>query len=138
MAGVPNPVMEIVEHILHHLTDVGLHYTFIQDWGLTNSSRLYTVTQEAINLDYYDVEQYNDIDEIGIRNQVIAYLIIYMAWSLKDAYGPQESVWFIMNNIQLQVKLSESYRLFKETIPKVISCPDQEILNDFLERITRV
>ena len=33
MAGVPNPVMEIVEHILHHLTDVGLHYTFIQDWA---------------------------------------------------------------------------------------------------------
>ena len=37
MEGVPDPVMEVVEHILHHLTDIGLHYTYPADWGLTNS-----------------------------------------------------------------------------------------------------
>ena len=26
--------MEVVEHILHHVTDVGLHYTFPEQWGL--------------------------------------------------------------------------------------------------------
>lgn len=137
MAGVPDPVMEVMEHILHHVTDVGLHYTFPQDWGLSNSSRLYTVTQEAIDMDYYAIEQYSDIDEPGVRNRVIlqeyAYWIIYTAWDLREAYGPQESEWSIMNSNQLQDKLSGSYGLFEETIPQVLTCPGPEILNAFLD-----
>ena len=29
--NVPNPVMEVVEHILHHITDIGLHFTDIDN-----------------------------------------------------------------------------------------------------------
>ena len=36
MEDVPNPVMEVLEHILHHITDIGLHYTFPIKWGLSN------------------------------------------------------------------------------------------------------
>ena len=135
MEGVPDPVMEVVEHILHHLTDIGLHYTYPADWGLTSSSRLYNVTQEAISLGYYDVAQYSDIPEIGIRNRVIlqeyAYWIIYTAWDLRENYGPAQSEWSIVTSNELQSKLPESYALFQETISSVMTCPSHETLNIF-------
>ena len=137
MEGVPDPVMEVVEHILHHLTDIGLHYTYPADWGLTSSSRLYNVTQEAISLGYYDVAQYSDIPEIGVRNRVIlqeyAYWIIYTAWDLRENYGPAQSEWSIVTGNELLSKLPESYALFQETIPSVMTCPSQETLNLFQE-----
>ena len=135
MEGVPDPVMEVVEHILHHLTDIGLHYTYPADWGLTSSSRLYNVTQKAISLGYYDVAQYSDIPEIGIRNRVIlqeyAYWIIYTAWDLRENYGPAQSEWSIITGDELLSKLPESYALFQETIPSVMTCPSHETLNLF-------
>ena len=135
MEGVPNPVMEVVEHILHHLTDIGLHYTYPADWGLTNSSRLYTITQEAISLGYYDIAQYSDIPETDVRNRVIlqeyAYWVIYTAWDLRDDYGPAQSEWSIATGSELLSKLPESYALFQETIPTVMTCPSQETLDLF-------
>ena len=135
MEGVPDPVMEVVEHILHHLTDIGLHYTYPADWGLTSSSRLYNVTQEAISLGYYDVAQYSDIPETGVRNRVIlqeyAYWIIYTAWDLRENYGPAQSEWSIITSNELQSKLPESYALFQETIPSVMTRPSHETLNLF-------
>ncbi len=138
MEGVPYPVMEVIEHILHHLTDIGLHYTFPNDWGLKNTSRLYNVTKEAISLGYYHVTQYSDILDAGIRNRVIlqeyAYWIIYTAWNLRETYGPQQSEWSIHTRDQLLSKLPSSYMLFQETLPSVISCPSDETLNLFLEQ----
>ena len=135
MEGVPDPVMEVVEHILHHLTDIGLHYTYPADWGLTSSSRLYNETQEAVSLGYYDIAQYSDIVETGVRNRVIlqeyAYWIIYTAWDLRENYGPDQSEWSIVTGSELQSKLPESYALFQETIPSVMTCPSQETLNLF-------
>ena len=135
MEGVPDPVMEVVEHILHHLTDIGLHYTYPVDWGLTSTSRLYTVAQEAISLGYYDVAQYSDIQETGVNNRVIlqeyAYWIIYTAWDLRENYGPAQSEWSIVSGNELLSKLPESYALFQETIPSVMTCPSDETLNLF-------
>ena len=71
MENIPNQVMEVVEHILHHVTDIGLHYTFPGEWGLYSSSTLYSVTEEAIDHDYYDIQQYSDIDDVGVRMRVI-------------------------------------------------------------------
>ena len=137
MEDVPNPVMEVLEHILHHITDIGLHYTFPIKWGLSNSSQLFTSTQQAISLGYYDVKQYSNIIDLGIRNRVIlqeyAYWIIYTAWDLRENYGPDESEWYIHSSDQLLSKLPDSHTLFKQTIPSVISCPTIQTLNLFLE-----
>ena len=135
MEGVPDPVMEVVEHILHHLTDIGLHYTYPADWGLTSSSRLYNETQEAVSLGYYDIAQYSDILEAGVRNRVIlqeyAYWIIYTAWDLRENYGPDQSEWSIVTGSEMQSKLPESYALVQETIPSVMTSPSKETLNLF-------
>ena len=135
MENVPNQVMEVVEHILHHLTDVGLHYTFPEEWGLSNSSTLYNVTQEAVDENYYDIQQYSDIDDVGVRMRVIlqeyAYWIIYTAWDFREIYGPQDSEWFIMNSSELKEKLPDSYELFNKTVMKIMACPSDSILSIF-------
>ena len=137
MENIPNQVMEVVEHILHHVTDVGFHYTFPEEWGLSSLSRLYEVTQEAIAQGYYDAKQYSDIDELGVRNRVIlqeyAYWIIYTGWDLRKTHGPEESEWSIMTKDELMSKLPESFRLYEETILSVMASPSPETLNAFLE-----
>ena len=53
MQDVPGQIMEVVEHILHHVSDVGLHYTFPNEWGISRTSKLYQAMQEAIEKGYY-------------------------------------------------------------------------------------
>ena len=135
MEDIPNQVMEVVEHILHHVTDVGLHYVMNDDWGLLSGSELYRVTNDAIISGDYDIAQYSDIGEEDVRNRVIlqeyAYWIIYTAWDLRKKYGPTESEWSIMSRNELATKQSGSYDLFTRTIPKVMTCPGDSILNLF-------
>jgi len=137
MEDIPNQVMEVVEHILHHVTDVGLHYALDDDWGILSGSELYRVTNEAIISGDYDIAQYSDIGEEDVRNRVIlqeyAYWIIYTAWDLRQKYGPTESEWSIMSKNELATKQSGSYALFTRTIPKVMTCPSDSILNLFVQ-----
>jgi len=137
MENIPGQVMEVVEHILHHVTDIGLHYTFPGEWGLSSSSTLYSVTEEAIDHDYYDIQQYSDIDDVGVRMRVIlqeyAYWIIYTSWDLREKYGPQDSEWSIMNSVELLDKLPDSYQLYNDTVVKVMTCPSDSTLGSFID-----
>ena len=137
MDNIPGQVMEIVEHILHHVTDVGLHYTFPNEWGLSSSSTLYSVTEEAVDLNYYDIQQYSDIDDVGVRMRVIlqeyAYWIIYTSWDLREKYGPQDSEWSIMNSVELLERLPDSYQLYNDTVVKVMACPSDSTLGLFID-----
>ena len=135
MEDIANQVMEVVEHILHHVTDVGLHYAMNDDWGLSSDSKLYRLTNDAITSGDYDISQYSDISEVGVRNRVIlqeyAYWIIYTAWDLRHKYGPTNSEWSIMNRDEFMTKQSGSYDLFLTTIPQVLTCPSDSTLNLF-------
>tara|TARA_Y100001970_G_C13985902_1_gene725683 strand:- start:527 stop:940 length:414 start_codon:yes stop_codon:yes gene_type:complete len=135
MEDIPNQVMEVVEHILHHVTDIGLHFTFVNDWGLNSNSELYRVTKKAIGSGNYNISQYSDITELDVRNRVIlqeyAYWIIYTAWDLRTKYGPIESEWTIMTREEFIRKEPAAFELFQNTIPKIISCPSDSILNIF-------
>ena len=137
MDNIPGQVMEVVEHILHHVTDVGLHYTFPNEWGLSSSSTLYSVTEEAVDLNYYDIQQYSYIDDVGVRMRVIlqeyAYWIIYTSWDLREKYGPQDSEWSIMNSVELLEKLPDSYQLYNDTVVKIMACPSDSTLGLFID-----
>ncbi|MCP4678128.1 MAG: hypothetical protein GY854_21960 [Deltaproteobacteria bacterium] len=50
-----------MEHILHHVSMVGLHYVFFDEWGVSTTSKLYEYMQEAISNNYYVVSDYTDI-----------------------------------------------------------------------------
>ena len=136
MEGVDGQVMEVVEHILHFVSDVGLHYTFPKEWGISKRSQLYQAMVEAIEKGYYDVESYDDIDSEG-RNRVLlqefAYWIITCAWNLQEPYGPAEGAeWKVIRTAaDLKARLPQSYRLVQQTIPKVMVSPSRSTLDEF-------
>ena len=136
MEGVPGQVTEVVEHILHFVTDIGMHYTFPDEWGISKSSKLYELMQQAIDNQYYDVAQYSDIDDDADRLRVLlqeyAYWIIYTSWDLSEPYGPQGAEWSIMSSSELNDKLPQSYQLFQKTVPKVMARPSKEMLDSFI------
>jgi hypothetical protein len=132
MEGVPGQVNEVVEHILHHVSDVGLQYALPDDWGLSKASRAYRAMQEAIERKHYVIEQYNE--EIGeeektrILIQEFAYWVIFTGWDLYETYGPPAEWKGIRNPRDLKEKLPLSYALFEETIPKVMAPPGRAAL----------
>ena len=136
MEDISGQVMEVVEHILHHVTDVGLHYTFPNEWGVSTTSKVHQVTQEAIDKGYYEVEQYGD--EVGeeynrVLIQEYAYWIIYAVWELREPFGPARAEYNIMNGAELKEKLPQSYELVVQTIPKVMAAPSRAMLKEFFE-----
>lgn len=137
MEGVPGQVNEVVEHILHFVTDVGLHYTFPDEWGISKTSKIYVAMQEAIDKGHYNIEQYNDEVDDEERTRVLiqeyAYWVIFTAWDLFEPYGPQAEWTGINNPDDLKEKLPLSYELFEQTIPKVMASPNRSRLEEFIK-----
>lgn len=138
MEGVPGQVNEVVEHILHHVTDVGLHYTFPDEWGISKTSKVYQAMQAAIEKGYYDVRQYSDEEDTEEWNRVLiqeyAYWVIYNCWDLREIHGPMEAEFSIMNSADMKEKLPLSYELFEQTIPKVMTSPTPTMLEEFIQQ----
>jgi hypothetical protein len=136
MQGVPGQVNEVVEHILHFVTDVGLHYTFPDEWGISETSKVYHAMQEAINKEYYIVEQYGMRDS-ETRNRVLiqefAYWLIGSGWNFLGPYAPDAEWKVIRTKEDLKEMLPLSYDLFESTIPKVMASPSIETLEEFKE-----
>jgi len=135
MQDVPGQIMEVVEHILHHVSDVGLHYTFPDEWGISRTSKLYKAMQEAIEKGYYVVGQYDDVDEQDVKDRVLmqefAYWIITSAWDLQNPYGPDAEWKTIRTPEDLKSMLPSSYQLIEETLPKVMVSPSIATLEEF-------
>jgi hypothetical protein len=137
MESVPGQVNEVVEHILHHVSDVGLHYTFPAEWGISKTSKIYHAMQEAIDKGHYNIEQYDeDVDDeerTRVLIQEYAYWVIFTAWNLYEPYGPEAEWTGIKNPNDLKNKLPLSYEVFEETIPKVMVSPSRSTLEKFIK-----
>jgi hypothetical protein len=138
MEGVPGQVNEVVEHILHWVSDVGLHYTFPAEWGCTSkTSKIYHAMQEAIDKKHYNIGQYgengNDEERTRVLIQEYAYWVIFTAWDLYEPYGPEAEWTGIKNPSDMMEKLPLSYELFEQTIPKVMAPPSRTTLEEFLK-----
>ena len=134
MEGVPGQVNEVIEHILHFVTDMGLHYTFTDEWGISKTSKIYHAMQEAIDKRHYIIEQYEEADEeeiIRVLIQEYAYWVIFTAWDLYEPYGPAAEWKGIKNPYDLMEKLPLSYELFEQTIPRVMAPPSRSTLEEF-------
>jgi len=135
MEGVPGQVNEVVEHILHFVSDVGLHYTFPNEWGLSKSSKIYQAMQEAIDKGHYNIDQYGEEGDEKERTRVLiqeyAYWVIFTAWDLYEPYGPQAEWTGIKNPDDLREKLPLSYEVFVQTIPRVMAPPSFSTLEEF-------
>ncbi len=134
MQDVPaRQVMEVVEHILHYVTDVGLHYTFPSEWGIDRSSTAAEAMRIAVENGYYDVSGYDDIEDEEVRFRVelqeFAYWFISTAWNLQEPYGPaEEEEWTIKNQEELREKLPALYEAYERTAARVMVAPSIETL----------
>jgi len=126
-------VMEVVEHILHYVSDIGLHYAFPDEWGIHRNSELALAMDRAIEAGYYDVEQYGDIDEEEVHFRVLmqefAYWVISTAWNLQENYGPAgEAEWSILNAEEMKAKMPDLYDMIERTVGTVMAAPSLETL----------
>jgi hypothetical protein len=133
MEGVPGQVMEVVEHILHYVSDVGLHYAFPAEWGIHADSEIAQAMQRAVDAGYYDIGSYDDIDETDVRFRVavqeFAYWVISTAWDLQTAYGPQnEAEWMLTAPAALRENMPELWAMYERTAARVMVAPSPEIL----------
>ncbi len=133
MADVSGQVMEVIEHILHFVSDTGLHYAFPAEWGIFEDSELAIAMNEAIEKGYYEVEQYGDIDGEGeyfrVLMQEFAYWSISTNWDLQEAYGPVgEAEWNIVTGTELEEKMPALHEMIERTVGTVMVAPTLETL----------
>jgi len=119
-------VNEVVEHILHFVSDIGLHHTFPDKWGISETSDVYDAMQEAIVKGHYDISDYNPND-LQVLIQEFAYWVIFTAWDLFEPYGPDAEWTGVNNPTDLQNKLPLAWQLFQETIPLVMEAPGSSL-----------
>ena len=129
MQDVPTgQVMEVVEHILHYVSDIGLHYAYPEIWGISKKSALARAMAKAIAEGHYQVSTLDDIDDPEVRFRVelqeFAYWFISTAWNLQEAYGPVwEQEWNIADAQELERKLPEMYAAYQKTAAQVMRPP---------------
>jgi len=134
MEGVPTQTNEVIEHILHHVTDVGLHYTFPDEWGISTTSKAHEAVKDAIAKGYYKVEQYGDDagEELNrVLIQEYAYWIIFAYWDLREPFFPRDAEFSEAKTpADLKSKLPLSYELVDQTIPRVMVAPSRAMLRE--------
>ena len=133
--GPEGQVMEVVEHILHYVTDIGLHYTFPEVWGIAEGSELAKAMAKAAEEGYYQMDQYADFEDEEVRFRVqmqeFAYWFISTAWNLQAPYGPVwEEEWTIRDQEELRQKLPEMYAAYEETAARVMVAPSLATLRE--------
>ncbi len=133
-------VMEVVEHILHHVTDVGLHYAFPDEWGISRTSKLNQFMLEAIEKGYYDASSYGDYEDAVSRRvmlQEFAYIVITTAWDLQEPYGGGGGEWTrggtIANSADMKEKMPRLFAMYEQTVAKVMAVPSRSTLEKFNE-----
>ena len=139
MAEVPEgQVMEVVEHILHIVTDVGLHTRFPAEWGISEDSELSEAMWQAVEKGYYSIDSYRDLEEEvdpdtynRILLQEFAYWFISTAWDLQEPYGPKEPEWTIRDREELAEKLPEFFEVYERTVERVMTAPSLSTLAEF-------
>lgn len=124
-------VMEVVEHVLHFLTDIGLHATYPDGWGMTDSSALWDSMQEAIGSGVYQVSSYDEIPEPvrqRVQLQEFAYWAISSHWDLQVAYGPNEDEWTARTPVAMEEAVPMAVSLIESTLNGVLSPPSDQSL----------
>lgn len=133
--------MEVLEHVLHHVTDVGMHYAFPEEWGLCQQSRLHAAMQEAIAKELYDVSDYDKEESdpkhcLRVKLQEFGYWIITTSWDVQAEFGPwrgteADSEWKVRTAAELEEKLPLSHALCKDTVARTLVAPKPESLRAF-------
>lgn len=128
-------VMEVVEHILHTVTDIGMHYAQNDQFGLHTDSALYLAMDEAIADGFYQAGGYNDIPAGEIRDRILmqeyTYWVITSAWDLQETHGLGENEWTLVTPAQLEASQPAAFELYQDHVTQVLTAPQASTLEWF-------
>lgn len=118
-------IMEIYEHLLHIITDVGFAYTWPSKWGLTTSSDLHAAMQEAIANGAFSAADYAGIDSearLRIQLQEFAYWALSTSQGVHAAHfvGSAAPEWTLTSPSDVQTQLPLFWALHQSTSATVL------------------
>lgn len=124
--------MEVVEHILHTATDVGLHYADTKNFGLNQESTAYQIMQEAITNKQFNIGDYEEIPE-PVKNRILIQEFMYWGitsvWNIQENYGTGEREWTLQDSEKIKESLPAFHQLYETTISTIMTAPSTEQLN---------
>ena len=139
--GGADQIGEVIEHLLHTVTNVILYLSYPEEWDYNNpSSQLSLAMQESIDKGIYDISDYNELldndPEIykKILTQEYAYWLILAEWDYYVTAGKKEDG--ISGNGEFTIgtpeEISETlplgHELYKNFVEKILTEPDKEII----------
>lgn len=138
MEGVPGQALEVVEHLLHALTEVGLKSVFPRVWGTSGSTPLALATETAIRHGWYNVEQCAGLSaeaeaerRRGMAKE-FAYWFTTTVWDLQDVLGPlNEDEWVLRSRPDLLRLMPNFFDAFQASAAQVLLPPNATILATF-------
>ena len=128
-SGDSRQPMEVVEHLLHSITVIGLHYLDYDNWGISRSSALYDGMREAIRQGFYSVDDYkaemsDDPNElVRVEMQEYGYWAIATWMDLVETYGPDD----VRNEWQLYTP-----SLLGDSQPDILALCESELKDKLL------
>ena len=137
-ANTDEKIGEIVEHLLHTITNVALAYTH-QEWNWMQNSDIYYATMEAINNNVFDVSDYQQILDRGddegyysIICQEFMFWVIVVEWGLADIYELPHNEFSVSSPAEIESKLPLAHKLYEDFIAKIFTPPSIDDLRSIL------
>ena len=129
-------IIEVIEHLLHTLTDQGFRFAFPEDWNWQDpDSTLNLAMKQAISNGHYDIESYEEIMDFDPEgyNRVIAtefaFWMILTAWDMFEVAGVSANEeWNIESSQELRSSLPLAFQLYEATVATVLSPPDGDYI----------
>ena len=129
-ANTDEKIGEVVEHLLHTVTNIALTYTY-PEWNWMNSnSEIYRATMEAIDNNVFDVSDYQRILDRGddegyysIITQEFMFWVIVVEWGLAEIYELPSNEFNASTPAEIESKLPLAHELYKEFIEKIFTPP---------------
>jgi hypothetical protein len=134
--------MEVVEHIVHIVTNVGFHHVWPEVWGLTRSSRVWAAITEAQKSGAYDISGYKsdswqtwmtDSEFVRIVIQEYAYWLITSHWGIQEPFGSKvenNKEWSANTEAKVKKLNPLGHALLVETVDKVMAAPSTATLDE--------
>jgi len=129
-ANPRSQIMEVVEHLLHFINMVGLHYLQFNEWGIGRQSKLYNELKTSCSKGFFNYDGCESIGNNGddtdrILLQEYGYWLIATWMDLVVPYGPSdvENEWKLFKPSLLMEQQSGAYSLCQDQLNELLAVP---------------
>jgi|TARA_B100001094_G_C18143431_1_gene779235 hypothetical protein len=135
-SGGEDQIGEVIEHLLHTVTAVGLYLNY-SDWDYkSSSSPLYLAMREAVDKNIYDISSYDNIKNDDAYERILAqeyaYWLILAEWDYYETTGKKENgmtgngEFTLGTPPEIKSQLPLGHKLYEDYIEKIFSIPNKE------------